>query len=148
LVAQLRRHPLTRALRVDKTTIAGIQANLLHYLRGEAAQRIPIWRMIAASEAEIRGRAEALLNALGAAGRGCSLVPGRSPVGGGSLPEETLPPTLIALPGAGAAALAARLRAGQAPVVARIQDGRVVLDLRTVLPAQEGALARRLVEEL
>ena len=148
LVARLRHHPLTRALRVDKTTIAGIQANLLHYLRGEASERIPVWRMIAMTEAEIRTRAEGLLAALGAASRGCSLVPGRSTVGGGSLPEETLPTTLVALPGEGADDLARRLRAGTAPVVSRIQDGRVVLDLRTVLPAQECVLTGRLIEEL
>lgn len=148
LIERLRRHPLIRALRVDKTTIAGVQANLLHYLRGEALNKIPIWRMIAAPQEEITGRARALLEALGPAGTRCELVPGRSMIGGGSLPEESLPTTLIALPQEDATSLAAMLRRGEPPVVARIQDERVVLDLRTVLPEEEQALACRLRELL
>ena len=155
LVAELRRYPLTRALRVDKTTLAGIKANLLHYLKGEALTHIPIWRMIASSVDEIAERARRLLDALGAPGGRCDLVPGRSMIGGGSLPEESLPTMCIALPqgsaagsesadagaNAGANALARALRRGTPPVVARIQGDRVLLDLRTVLPGQEERLA-------
>ncbi|HHX65351.1 MAG TPA: L-seryl-tRNA(Sec) selenium transferase, partial [Chloroflexi bacterium] len=103
LVAELRRYPLTRALRVDKTTLAGIKANLLHYLKGEALTHIPIWRMIASSVDEIAERARRLLDALGAPGGRCDLVPGRSMIGGGSLPEESLPTMCIALPQGSAA---------------------------------------------
>ncbi|MGC9359518.1 MAG: L-seryl-tRNA(Sec) selenium transferase, partial [Anaerolineae bacterium] len=145
LVDRLRRFPLTRALRVDKTTIAGVQANLLHYLRGEAEAEIPAWRMIAAPPEELARRARALLDRL--AWPGCELIEGRSKVGGGSLPEETLPTTLIALPG-DPVPLAKRLRLGSPPVVARVQDDHVVLDLRTVLPEQEEALSARLRELL
>jgi L-seryl-tRNA(Ser) seleniumtransferase len=145
LVDRLRRFPLTRALRVDKTTIAGVQANLLHYLRGEAARQIPIWRMIAATPEEIACRARHLAEAIGCPA--CELIDGRSKVGGGSLPEETLPTTLLALPGE-PVRLAAQLRTGSPTVVARVQDDRVVLDLRTVLPAQEPPLAARLRELL
>ncbi|OGO04173.1 MAG: L-seryl-tRNA(Sec) selenium transferase, partial [Chloroflexi bacterium RBG_13_56_8] len=112
LISRLRRHPLTRALRVDKTTIAGIQTNLLHYLLGEAESKIPIWRMISQSRDEVDQRARQLLGALGTAGAKCELVPGRSTVGGGSLPEETLPTMLIALPGKATDELARSLRTG------------------------------------
>ena len=145
LVERLRRFPLTRALRVDKTTVAGVQANLLHYLRGEAARQIPIWRMIAATPEEIARRARHLAEAIGCPE--CELIDGRSKVGGGSLPEETLPTTLLALPGE-PVRLAAQLRTGSPAVVGRVQDDRVVLDLRTVLPAQEPPLAARLRELL
>lgn len=148
LMRHLRRHPLTRALRVDKTTIAGVQANLLHYLKGEAVSEIPIWRMISAEQDAIASRARALLDSVKKGATRCELRPGRSMVGGGSLPQESLPTTLIALPPGDAIAQARFLRLGAPPVVARIVDERVVLDLRTVLPRQEGALARRLRELL
>ncbi|MCD6519981.1 MAG: L-seryl-tRNA(Sec) selenium transferase [Anaerolineae bacterium] len=148
LVDHLRRHPLTRALRVDKTTIAGIQANLLHYVKGEALAKIPIWRMISASREEIASRAEGVLAKLGPLARQCELLDGESMVGGGSLPGETLPTVLIALPSEDATALSWRLRQSKPPIVARIQEGRVVLDLRTVLPRQEEFLVARLRELL
>ena len=148
LLARLRHHPLTRALRVDKTTIAGIQANLLHYVRGEATAKIPIWQMIAMTVQEITARAHGFLEVLGEVAAQCELVPGHSMVGGGSLPEERLPTTLIALPGEEATSLAKALRASKRPIVARIQAERVVLDLRTVLPPQEEILAARLRELL
>jgi L-seryl-tRNA(Ser) seleniumtransferase len=149
LVARLRRHPLTRALRVDKTTLAGIQANLLHYVKGDALAKVPIWRMISMTRQEIESRAQTLRDALGTKAAGCGLVAGRSMVGGGSLPEESLPTVLLALPertssGLNSEGLAAALRTGQPAVVPRILDDRVVLDLRTVLPSQEASLADRL----
>jgi len=146
LIERLRRFPLTRALRVDKTTLAGIQANLLHYLKGEALREIPIWRMLSLSAEALQERAEAFLRALGPLGARCALWPGRSMIGGGSLPEESLPTTLIALPPGEAEAQARALRLGRPAVVARIAEGRVVLDLRTVLPKEEAALRERLRE--
>ncbi|MEA3407610.1 MAG: L-seryl-tRNA(Sec) selenium transferase [Chloroflexota bacterium] len=148
LMRRLRRHPLTRALRVDKTTIAGVQTNLLHYLKGEALSEIPIWRMISMEQEAIASRARALLDFLGRTGSQCELVPGRSMVGGGSLPQESLPTTLITLPAGDAVAQARSLRLGEPSIVARIVAERVVLDLRTVLPRQEEALAGRLRELL
>jgi L-seryl-tRNA(Ser) seleniumtransferase len=151
VLERLRRYPLTRALRVDKTTIAGIQANLLHYLKGEAEREIPVWRMIAATAEEIGTRAEALLARLGGAGAGCAVIEGVSVVGGGSLPDEGLPTRLVAVPGraeAGAEALAEALRRGRPAVVGRIEEGRLLLDLRTVLPEEEEALLGRLRELL
>ncbi len=110
LVAQLRRHPLTRALRVDKTTIAGIQANLLHYVKGEATREVPIWRMIAATADEVAARARALIAALGEAGARCEVVLGQSMIGGGFAAGETLPTHAVALATARPDALAAALR--------------------------------------
>ncbi len=145
LVDQLRRFPLTRALRVDKTTIAGIQANLLHYVKSEALEAIPVWRMLATDAVVLQQRAQRLATALGGA---AELLPGRSMIGGGSLPEETLPTTLVALTTPSSDALATALRTGDPAIVARVQDSRVVLDLRTVLPNQEEALIARLRELL
>jgi L-seryl-tRNA(Ser) seleniumtransferase len=143
LIERLRHFPLTRALRVDKTTLAGIQANLLHYLKGEALREAPIWRMLSLSAEELAERTKSFLVALGPQGLRCDLWPGLSMIGGGSLPGETLPTTLIALPPGDAQAQARALRGGDPPVVARIVEGRVVLDLRTVLPREAAALAER-----
>ncbi|MHB0857467.1 MAG: L-seryl-tRNA(Sec) selenium transferase [Anaerolineae bacterium] len=144
LIERLRRAPLTRALRVDKTTLAGIQANLLHYARGEALTHIPVWRMMSMSAAEVGERARALVEALEPACKGCTLLEGRSMIGGGSLPEESLPTVLIALPVGTPSQVAVELRTGSPAVVARVQEGRILLDLRTVLPTQEEALLTRL----
>ena len=148
LIERLRRFPLTRALRVDKTTIAGIQTNLLHYLKGQALTAIPVWQMIAASVNEIERRATDLLASLGNQAQGCDIIPGRSMVGGGSLPEESLPTALLALPTGQPTAMSRSLRMGKPAVVARIERERVMLDLRTVFPCQETQLAQRLREVL
>jgi L-seryl-tRNA(Ser) seleniumtransferase len=140
LVAQLRRFPLTRALRVDKTTLAGLQATLRHYLLGEAQQTVPVWRMIGQTQAELEERAGRWAAALRAHGLRADVLPGRSTVGGGSLPGETLPTRLVALILASPAAAAARLRRCDPPVIARIEDDRLLLDPRTVLPEQEERL--------
>jgi len=141
-VDPLKRHPLARALRVDKLCLAALQATLLHYLRDEAAQEIPIWRMIGAPVAEIDRRAKRWRRRLRRAGIEATVVDGHSTVGGGSLPGETLPTRLLALPVADPDGVAAALRAADPPVVARIEDDRLLLDPRTVLPEDEEALLR------
>ncbi len=98
-VARLRRFPMTRALRVDKVTLAGIQATLLHYLKGEAAAQVPVWRMIATPLAELDARAERVARQLADWGFAASVIDGESTVGGGSLPGETLPTRLVAIAG-------------------------------------------------
>lgn len=148
VVQRLREHPLTRALRVDKATLAGVQANLMHYVRGEAERDIPIWRMMALTPEQVAVESQNVLDGLGHLADGCELVSGRSMIGGGSLPEESLSTTLLALPAFDADTIAAALRRGDPPVVVRIQDGRVVLDLRTVAPGEVGHLARRLEQVL
>jgi L-seryl-tRNA(Ser) seleniumtransferase len=140
LVAQLKRFPLTRALRVDKITLAGLQATLRHYLLGEAAVKVPVWRMIGLDEASLGKRARVWVRKLKGLGVEAQVVPGCSTVGGGSLPGETLPTRLVALAAGLPDAVAARLRTGEPPVIARIQDGRLVLDPRTVLPEQDAVL--------
>jgi len=144
LIAELRRFPLTRALRVDKTTIAGVQANLIHYLTGRAIEEIPIWRMIAMPIVELEERGGNLVERLRAAGLDAQLIDGRSAVGGGSLPGQTLPTKLVALETSLVTEWAARLRRGRPPVVARIERDRLLLDLRTVLPEQDEDLFRAL----
>ena len=139
-IERLRQYPLTRALRVDKTTLAGLAATLGHYLRGQAEQQIPVWRMIAADEAALATRAAGWAQRLTTAGLDVNLVADASTVGGGSLPGETLPTRLLALPDVPADRMAARLRAGQPPVVARIVDDALCLDPRTVLPEQDDLL--------
>lgn len=140
-IAQLRQHPLTRALRPDKATLAGLRATLLHYVQGEAEQAVPVWRMIAAPAAEIEHRAQRLAAALGSAR--VEVVGTQATVGGGSLPGETLPSWALALrpePSSSVEALAAGLRRRSRPIVGRIADGRLLLDLRTVDPSQDDEL--------
>ncbi len=91
LIAELRQHPLTRALRVDKSTLAALQATLLHYVRGEAEREVPVWRMIATPLEELAARAADLAAGLRAAGIPATVVQATSTVGGGALPGETLP---------------------------------------------------------
>ena len=149
-VALLRRHPLARALRVDKITLAGLEATLLHYLKGEAETHIPVWRMISMREADVKVRADAWSSSLESMGVECSVIEGKSTIGGGSLPGETLPTWLVSVrPGhpedsggaADAGGLASRLRSDAAvPVIGRVEEGALLLDPRTVLPRQEAIL--------
>jgi L-seryl-tRNA(Ser) seleniumtransferase len=137
LVARLRKDPLARAMRPDKATLAGVAATLGLYRAGLATSAIPVWRMIATPAEAIRARAEAL------AGRidGASAAALHAAVGGGSLPGETLPSFGLALGARSADRLLAALRVGEPAVVGRIEEGRVVLDLRTVDPASDEELA-------
>ena len=143
---RMKRHPLARAVRMDRASIAGFAATLRIYLEGEAESRIPVWRMVAAPIAELERRASAMASAIGLA---AAVVDGRSMIGGGSLPGESLATKLIALtPGRGrnATTLAAQLR--ERGIVARIEDARVLLDLRTVDADDDNAVVRGCVEAL
>jgi L-seryl-tRNA(Ser) seleniumtransferase len=133
-----RLHPLLRALRLDKVALAGLAATLAHYERGEAVSEVPVWRAIAGKPEALRERAEAWRAALALPGAG--VVETRSAVGGGTLPGVTLPTFALALPPGDPDGVAARLRAADPPVVARIEDGRVLLDPRTVLPDEDEAV--------
>jgi L-seryl-tRNA(Ser) seleniumtransferase len=140
LIQQLRRHPLARALRLDKATIAGLSATLMHYLRGEAVTKLPVWQMISQPEAELRRRARRWATAIG---RPAMVERGRSMIGGGSLPEESLPTWLLAIPeseGIDVTALARRLRLDEPAVVGRIEHDTLLFDPRTVLPSEDAAL--------
>ena len=140
IIARLRRQPLTRAFRVDKTTLAALQATLAAYLRGTATEEIPVWRMISASPEALAQRARTWADALKEQGVRVELQPGGSAVGGGSLPGQTLPTTLLAVRHPHPQRFLAALRAGSPPVIARVQDDQVVFDPRTVLPKQEPVL--------
>ncbi len=139
LLQRLRRHPLMRALRVDKITLAALEATLTHYARGEAEQQVPIWVMLATPVERIRQRARQWQQALGLG----QVLPAQSTVGGGSLPTATLPSAAWVLTTRKPHALARALRTQPAtPVVARVAQGRVWLDPRTVLPEQDEPLLR------
>jgi L-seryl-tRNA(Ser) seleniumtransferase len=147
IVSRLRKHPLTRALRVDKGTLAALQATLLHYVRGEAEREIPVWQMIAAPNEVLAVRAGDLATELRSHGITGRIVTIESMVGGGSLPGETLPGVGVAISPVGGAVddLARRLRAGRPPVVGRISGDELVLDLRTVRPDEDELLGRALL---
>jgi L-seryl-tRNA(Ser) seleniumtransferase len=134
-IGKLRRHPLMRAIRPDKLTLAALGATLAAYVRGDAEHEVPVWRMIATPAGVLRSRAEAL-----AAHLAGTTVETRSAVGGGSLPGQTQPSWAVALHADSAATLAAKLRTATPPIVARIEDERVLLDLRAILPEQDQLL--------
>jgi len=142
LVAAMRRDPLCRALRVDKLTLAALEATLRLYLDPERAlEQVPTLRMLRATAAQLAARARAFAQRLAAAGVAGTLRPGVGSVGGGAYPDVELPTTLVCLPATDSAdRLERRLRAGDPPVLARILDDHVVLDLRTVPPREEDAL--------
>ncbi len=145
LVGRLRRDPLARATRPDKVTLAAVAATLAIYRAGRATTDIPVWRMIAASVDGLRARADALAAATGDRATGTEL---RSTVGGGSLPGEILPSFGLALRGGPSAELLSRLREGDPAVVGRIERDRVLLDLRTVAPDEDAALAGAIARAL
>jgi L-seryl-tRNA(Ser) seleniumtransferase len=138
LVARLRKDPLARAMRPDKVTLAAVAATLGLYRAGLAADRIPVWQMIRASVTELRERAEAIAAAV--ADDHLDVVDVASTVGGGSLPGETLPSVAVALDVRSPNAVLDRLRSGEPVVIGRIEDGRVLLDLRTVPPDRDESL--------
>jgi L-seryl-tRNA(Ser) seleniumtransferase len=144
LVDQLRKHPLMRALRVDKLTLAALEGTLLEYLAGRAAQAIPVLRMITLTADAIEARARALGERLAASGWSVALVSGGSAIGGGSAPGIEPATVLLSIERQGlrADALDAALRALDPPVIARIADDVVVLDLRTVDASEDDELAR------
>ncbi len=143
-VERVKRHPLMRALRVDKLILAALSATLAHYERGEAVEKVPVWRAIAQPVEALEARAHGWLMALGDLAPGAAVKESASAVGGGSLPEVTLPTRVLALPSKSPDALAARLRRGDPAVIARIEDGALVLDPRAVEPAEDEALLRAL----
>ena len=159
-IAALRKHSLMRALRVDKMTLAALQATLLHYARGEALREVPIWRMISATPEDLAARATRLAAAVMAgmpdsAGTvRVGVAAALSTVGGGSLPGQTLPTTVLTLgrtrrgAGGATARLAAALRGGQPAVVGRVEGDQVVLDPRTIEPERDAILAQAVIEAL
>jgi len=140
LLARIGRHPLMRAVRVDKVTYAGLEATLRAFTSGRAAATVPVMRMLALPLAALEARATRLTAHLRASGVACDTAAGVSTIGGGSLPGETLPTRLVRLETDAADRLLAALRAGRPPIIARIADDRICLDLRTVPDHDEDAL--------
>ena len=146
-VRRVRRNPLFRALRVDKLSYAALEATLADYLFGRF-DRIPVLRMVRETDERIAARARRVGEGLGPAHQDrWELVPGQSVLGGGSTPEQTLPTTLISVhpgPGRSVAILERELRRADPPVIARCENGRLLLDLRTVSREEEDALVSNL----
>ncbi|HZU86651.1 MAG TPA: L-seryl-tRNA(Sec) selenium transferase [Anaerolineaceae bacterium] len=136
MLEKIKRHPLARAVRADKLCLAALTATLMHYLKDEVEREVPIWQMMVRTPEQLQARARRWAEVLG---RG-NVIEGRSAVGGGSLPEATLPTYLYALPVVQPDRLLTQLRRGNPPIIARIEEDMVVLDPRTVLADQEGAL--------
>jgi len=140
-IALLARHPLARAVRLDKTALAALSATLTAYVMETAAEDIPIWRMISSPPEALAAQARRWREALGTG----ELREARSPVGGGSLPGQTIPTTVLALsPSCGPDRFSRHLRQAATPVVARIERGDVLLDPRTVLPGEDEAVIEAL----
>jgi L-seryl-tRNA(Ser) seleniumtransferase len=136
LIAKLKKHPLARAVRADKACLAGLAATLLHYLRDEAEQEVPIVRMMSLTPKQIKGRAEAWVMELGQG----TVVEGESTVGGGSLPDESIPTFLLSLEVDSVEKFMKQLRKSTPPIIARTVNDKILFDPRTVPPEQEGAL--------
>jgi len=148
-IARIRANPLFRALRVDKLTYAALEATLMAYIKQDH-NAIPTLRMLRLPAEEIRTRAEVVKSRIESgkvAVLKVEIISGKSVIGGGTAPSATLPTALLAVThqSVNADALAARLRSVEPPVVARIEEGRVLLDLRTVFPEQDEAIAQALI---
>ncbi len=137
LVGRLRRHPVARAVRVDKMTVAALEAVMGMYAQGRRSE-VPAWRALAERPGKLRDRARALAASL----PGASVGRAESVAGGGSVPGYGIPSAVITLPTERPERMAARLRVGNPPVFCRVEEGAVVFDLRTVSAQDDDRLAR------
>jgi L-seryl-tRNA(Ser) seleniumtransferase len=136
LIAKIRRHPLARAVRADKLCLAALSATLLHYLKDEVLEKIPVWQMISADSESLKRRVEGWREKLGQG----EILQGTSTIGGGSLPGETLDTWVIALDVKDPDRFLARLRLEDPAIIGRIENDKILLDPRTVYVEQEKAL--------
>jgi L-seryl-tRNA(Ser) seleniumtransferase len=144
LLARLQNNPLLRALRLDKFSLAALASTLECYRNETARERIPIYRMLSATLAELHARAHAYAAAVSCA----EIVETRGYIGGGALPQASIASLGVAIQTPEPGALCARLRCGDPAIVARIERDRVVLDLRTIAPSQDGGVVARLAQEI
>lgn len=140
LINKIKKHPLARAVRADKTCLAGITATLLHYLKDESEREIPIWKMMSLTLEQLKVRAELWRSELGQG----EVIKSESAVGGGSLPDECIATYALALDVKSADKFLRRLREARPPVIARTENNKVLLDPRTVL---DDALLLKAVRE-
>ena len=152
LVARIARHPIARAVRVDKVTLAGLEATLLHYLRGEETTAVPLWRMATAPVEELRQRAEAIVTGL-REGEGwlAEVMSSTATFGGGAVPGRELPSVAIRIrPNGGRSVdwLAQGLRTGEPAVWGRVEDGALWLDLRSIQAENDAEIGRTLAAGL
>ncbi len=136
LLDKIKKHPLARAVRADKLCLAALNATLLHYLKDEATREVPVWEMISMSPRQARVRAEAWRERLGQG----EVVASESTVGGGSLPDESMPTFVLSLSVKNPDKFLKRLRDSNPPIIARTENDKVLLDPRTVLPDQDPSL--------
>src|SRR5256712_1637519 len=147
LIARMRANSLFRALRVDKLTYAALEATLLAYVKHDH-DAIPVLRMMRLSKDEIGKRAKTIAAQIRRPGLSVRVMAGESVIGGGAAPSAVLPTTLLAITRKTRSAdeLAARLRGSAPPIIARVEDAQGFLDLRTVFPDQDGAVAVAVIE--
>jgi L-seryl-tRNA(Ser) seleniumtransferase len=145
LIDKIKRHPLARAVRADKMCLAALSATLRAYVLERAESEIPVWRMIATTEDEVKARASGWMLKFNEAKIKASIRKGESTVGGGSLPGSVLPTWLVALEEGNPEQMALALRAAPTPVIGRIMDNRLLFDPRTVLDDQENALIETVI---
>jgi L-seryl-tRNA(Ser) seleniumtransferase len=136
LIERLKRHPLMRVIRPDKITLAGLNATLNHYLKQEAIEKIPIWRMIRQTPSQLEKRVKTWQKKLNMG----EVVSTQSTIGGGSLPEESQPSCALAFKTGKADKIMKLLRNAETPVIARIENDRILFDSRTILPEQDSIL--------
>jgi L-seryl-tRNA(Ser) seleniumtransferase len=140
LINRIKKHPFARAVRADKLCLAGLDATLLHYLKGEALTSIPVWKMMAMPLEQVKARADSWRVKLGFG----EVVAEFSTIGGGSLPGETLPTFVLAVEVQQVNAFLARLRQNSPPTIARIKNNKVLFDPRTILENEEENFLRSL----
>lgn len=150
-IDQLKRHPLLRALRVDKMTLAGLEATLQAYLKPEQAMKdIPLLQMLGQSEEKLARKAQMLADDIRALDKGyqVNIIEGQSQVGGGAFPEARLATHLVEIshPDYSESTLEQKLRQAEFPIIARTSDGKVQFDVRTLLEADSGKICQALVE--
>ena len=133
LISRIKKHPFARAVRADKLCLAGLDATLLHYLKGEALTCIPVWKMIAMPLEEVEARAKGWREKLGFG----EVIAEFSTIGGGSLPGETLPTFVHAVEVRQVNAFLMKLRKNSPPIIARVNDNKVLFDPRTILENEE-----------
>ena len=147
-VAKLRRNPFARAMRVDKLTLSALEATLRLYLEPERAlKEIPVLAMLTESPSEIESRAHAVAAALQDGGVEAEVTATKASVGGGAFPTAEIPSTGVVL-GGHAVETEEKLRGGEPPVIGRIADGKLLLDLRSVLPREDATLSRAILKAL